>query len=184
MDVLTAIAERRATRSYTDEVVERATVERLIETAVHAPSARDLEPWAFVVLDGRERLRGFSEEVKRELLRAAEAGMSAEVRKRLSDPSYEIFYGAPVLIVICATSTASQAAEDCCLAAQNFMLAAHAEGLATCPIGFARAWLNLPETKREIGIPPEYVPVFPLILGHSNERPASPGRRPPRIQWL
>ena len=184
MDLLTAIAERRATRSYTDAGVDRATVERLIGMAVQAPSARDLEPWAFVVLAGRERLHAFSEEAKRELARASDAAMSTEFREMLSNPSFDIFYGAPVLIVICAASSASQAAEDCSLAAQNLMLAAHAEGLATCPIGLARPWLGLPETKREIGIPASYVPVFPLILGHPRERPAPPGRRPPAILWL
>src|SRR5450755_1003467 len=169
MDVLTAIEERRAVRSYGEAAVDRKTIERLIRAAVQAPSARDLEPWAFVVFEGRERLRRFSDEAKRELLRGPEAGSSPEVRTRLTDPAFDIFYGAPVLIVTCATSPASQAAEDCCLAAQNLMLAAHANGLATCPIGFARPWLNLPATKRGLGIAADLVPVFPLILGHAGE---------------
>ena len=184
MDVLTAIAERRAVRSYGDADIDRATVEKLIDAALQAPSARDLEPWAFAVFEGRDRLRRFSEEAKRELLRGAEAGASPEVRARLTDPAFDIFYGAPILIVICATSPASQAAEDCCLAAQNLMLAAHANGLATCPIGFARPWLNLPATKRELGIAPDLVPVFALILGYAAEHRPSPGRRPARIEWL
>jgi nitroreductase len=184
MDVLKAIGERRAIRAYTDDVLDRGTVEPLIHSAVQAPSARDLEPWAFAIFEGKERLREFSEEAKRALLRGRKESRSPEVRALLSDPSFDIFYGAPMLIVICAISAQSQAAEDCCLAAQNLILAAHAEGLATCPIGFARPWLNLPATKRKIGLPRDWVPVFPIILGHPKEHPAPPGRRAPVVMWL
>jgi nitroreductase len=183
VDVLQAIGERRAVRSYTDEVLDRATVERLIHSAVQAPSAMDLEPWAFVIYEGRERLRGFSEEAKRVLLRAPGESGSPKMRAMLSDPAFNIFYGAPVLVVICATTAESQAAEDCCLAAQNLMLAAHAEGVATCPIGFARPWLNLPATKIALGIPHGWYPVFPIILGRTGEHPPPPGRRAPTLMW-
>ena len=183
MDVLTAIADRRAIRAYKDETVDRETVRRLIDAAARAPSAMDLEPWAFLVFEGASRLSEFSRKAKEELRRTA-AYSSPETRRLLDDPSFDIFYGAPLLLVICATSAQSQAAEDCCLAAQNFMLAAHAEGLATCPIGFARPWLNLPATRRELGIPPALVPVFPLILGRPAEHPARRGRRAPEIHWL
>ena len=60
-------------------------------------------------------------------------------------------------------------------------LAAHAEGLGTCPIGFARAWLNLPETKAELGIDPRFVPVFPLVIGYPAERAKGPIRKEPTI---
>ena len=183
VDVLQAIGERRAVRAYTDEVLERATVERLIQSAVQAPSAMDLEPWAFVVFEGKERLREFSEQAKRVLLRSPDETGSPKLRAMLADPGFDIFYGAPVLVVICATSARSQAAEDCCLAAQNLMLAGHAEGVATCPIGLARPWLGLPETRAALGIPPTWNPVFPVILGRAREHPAPPGRRAPLLMW-
>jgi nitroreductase len=182
-DVLTVIAERRATRSYTEEEVDRGTIERLLDAAVQAPSAMHLEPWAFVVFEGRDRLRQFSEEAKCHLLQGAGESLPAIVRTMLVDPAFNIFYGAPALIVICATSAEPQAAEDCCLAAQNIMLAAHAAGLATCPIGFARSWLNSPATKRKFGISENLVPVFPVILGHAEQHPDSPGRRAPVVFW-
>jgi nitroreductase len=183
VDVVQAIGGRRAVRAYTGEALDHATVERLIHSAVQAPSAMDLEPWAFVVFEGCERLRDFSEQAKRVLLRSPEESASPKIRAMLSDPAFNIFYGAPVLVVICATSARSQAAEDCCLAAQNLMLAAHAEGVATCPIGLARPWLNLPETRLALGIPPNWNPVFPVILGRAGEHPASPGRRAPLLMW-
>ena len=183
MDVLTTIRDRRATRAYTDEKVERVTVEQLLGIAVQAPSAMNDQPWAFVVFDGAQRLRGFSDQAKKVLLAAGQLDFSPQIRTMLTDAAFSIFYGAPVLIVICATSAQAQAAEDCCLLAQTLMLAAHDAGLATCPIGFARPWLNLPETKRLLGIPESYHPVFPVILGHAAQTTPSHGRRPPTIVW-
>jgi nitroreductase len=61
------------------------------------------------------------------------------------------------------------------------MLAAHAAGLGTCPIGFARPWLNLPETKRELSFPDELNAVFPLIIGYPDETPEAPPRNEPQI---
>ena len=183
MDLMTAIRSRRATRAYTDEPVSRAVVQRLIEAAVQAPSAMNLQPWAFVVFEGAPRLKDFSDDAKRVLLGAGQLDFAPQVRTMLDDPGFNIFYGAPVLIVVCATSGQSQAAEDCSLAAENLMLAAHEAGLATCPIGFARPWLNLPETKKKIGIPEGYHPVFNVVLGHPSGATENHGRRPPVIEW-
>ncbi|HET9793920.1 MAG TPA: nitroreductase [Thermoanaerobaculia bacterium] len=183
MDVMTAIFERRAIRAFTADPVTRSRIESLIEASVQAPSARDLEPWAFVVFEGRDRLKRMAEEVREFLLASPAAQASPELRARFSDPGFDVFYGAPVLVVICATSGESQAAEDCCLAAQNFMLAARAAGLGTCPIGLARPWLSQPSTKEKLGIPAGQVPVFPLVLGRPDEQPGRRPRRPAAIVW-
>src|SRR5512141_2083085 len=183
MDVRTAILERRAVRSFRPEGIDPAVIEDLIHVAVAAPSARGMEPWAFAVFTDRQQLKEFSDLAKREMLRRIDPAEAPNAFAILNDRSFDVFYGAPVLIVICATSGQPQAAEDCCLAAQNLMLAAHAAGLATCPIGFVRRWLGLPATKRTLGIPEEYVPVFPVIVGYAREVPPPPGRRAPLIFW-
>jgi nitroreductase/cold shock CspA family protein len=181
MDVTRAIYGRRAIRAYTQEPVSRHAVERLIDAAVQAPSAMDLEPWSFAVVEGAERLRRFSDLAKQAIPQAVLETLGGRLRATLADPNYNIFHGAPVLIVICATSDESQAEEDCCLAAQNLMLAAHAIGLGTCPIGFARPWLRLPETKKELNIEANHIPVLSVVVGHPAECPAGPGRRAPTI---
>lgn len=69
---------------------------------------------------------------------------------------------------------------DCYLAADHLMLAAHASGFGTCPIGAARDWLNLPETQKLLGIEGATA-VFPLVLGYPAEHPPLTPRRTPRI---
>jgi nitroreductase len=179
-DVVSAIYGRRAVRAFTAEPVSRDDVDRLIQAAIQAPSSMDLQPWAFIVVEGVAKLRGYSERAKPHF--AAPPNANAEhLRSTLDDPSVNIFHDAPLLIVLCATDVHAQSVEDCSLAAQNLMLAAHAFGLATCPIGFSRPWLRLPDTKAELGIAPHHVPAFPLVVGHAAEVPRGPGRKAPVV---
>ena len=182
MDTTTAIYRRRAIRAYTAEPVAPEAIEQLIDAAVQAPSSMDLEPWAFAVVEGAARLKAFSDRAKATFVaHIAPQTLETRIHAMLANPDFNIFHDAPALIVVCGTSDDPQAAEDCCLAAQNLMLAAHAAGLGTCPIGFSRPWLRLPETKSELGIGARYLPVFPVVVGHPAERPPAPGRRKPPI---
>ncbi len=61
MEVLKAIYQRRATRSFSDAEVRPAVVMDLIRAAAQAPSALNLQPWTFGIIHGRARLRAYSE---------------------------------------------------------------------------------------------------------------------------
>ena len=184
IDLRSAIYGRRAVRRYKDSPVRHPAIESLVHAAIQAPSALNRQPWEFVVIDGADRLKALSERVKRFLLAAPERAFGME-REMLADPAWNVFYGAPALVIICAITADTQAAEDCCLAAQNFMLAAYASQLGSCPIGLAREWLALPEVKRELGIPQNLVPVFPVVLGYPDEEPQkSHGRHTAKILWI
>jgi nitroreductase len=182
MHVLEAIHHRRAVRDYTDEPVERPAVEALLDAAVWAPSAVNQQPWAFAVVQDPHFLKRCSDRAKRHWASTMAGTPSWErVRPMIEDPGYCIFYNASTLIIICAREGGLNPEEDCCLAAENLMLAACAMGLGTCPIGFARPWLNLPQAKRELGIPEDCSPVFPVILGYPRAIPPAPERRAPEI---
>lgn len=184
METQKAIYDRRAVREYTQQTIDRPTLLSLIEAAIQAPSAMNLQPWSFAVIAGRERLSRLSHEAKRHLLGTMASGSPLEhFKDRLADPAFDIFYGAPALIVISAKSPEPSASEDCALAAQNLMLAAHDKGLGTCWIGFARPWLNQPEAKGELHILPNHTPVAPIIVGHPARQPEPHGRREPAITW-
>jgi nitroreductase len=101
----------------------------------------------------------------------------------LAEPTFNIFYGASCLIVVCARPPVQQSMEDCCLAAQNLLLAAHAQGLGTCWIGFARPWLELAETRTELAIPADCLPVAPIIVGFPATLPSPVERRKPIVIW-
>lgn len=182
MDVIEAIYHRRSVRGFTADAVPSVVIDDLVSAAVQAPSAMNLQPWAFLITEGRTTLSEFSERAKRHLLETMTPDSPIfHYRDQLSDPEFDIFYGASVLVVIAATTDAAQCAEDCCLAAQNLMLAAHAMGLGTCCIGFARPWLNLGETKAELGIPPPYSPIIPIVVGYPKFAAPPVPRKTPEI---
>jgi nitroreductase len=185
MDVLEAIQGRRAVRDYLDEPVSREAIAALLDSAVWAPSGMNRQPWRFVVIEGRPMLARCSTEAKTLMLKEAEHRPElVAVRGMLEQPDFNIFYNAPALIVICATEADEMAIKDCCLAAQTLMLAAFAQGLGTCWIGFSEAWLNTPTAKAELGVPASLRPVAPIIIGRPAGPSPAPERRAPDVQFV
>lgn len=184
MELKEAINGRRAVREYTTAAVEERELKSIVDAAIHAPSAVNEQPWRFTVVRDRELLVRISNEAKSLMLRKPPAALaSPHFRTLLDNPNFNIFYNAPVLIVISAPA-GPWAVEDCALAAQNLMLAAHAAGLGTCWIGFAQPWLATPEGRSVLDLPETELPVAPIIVGHpKSSLPAVP-RNAARIHWI
>jgi nitroreductase len=77
--------------------VSETTVRELLD-AVWAPSANNLQPWSFVVIQDRTLLKKISDAAK--VLLANDPHW--HTRLPLTDPDFDIFYGCGTLIVICA----------------------------------------------------------------------------------
>ena len=185
MELMDTVRNRRAVREYTDAPIDRATIERVINAAILAPSAMNLQPWAFAAMANRDRIDEYAGRIKSWLLTDfSRTPFDASLRTLIEDDNYSIFHHAPAIVLVLAKSAQPQANEDCCLAAENLMLAARDEGLGTCCIGLARPWFNLRSTKHELGLPEQYEVVLPIVLGHPKSWPESHGRHPAEIHWL
>jgi nitroreductase len=188
MELFDAIRGRRATREFTPQAVDRDILNRLIDAAIRAPTAMHEEPWGFAVVTEPAALRRYAAAAKSHLLATmAPNSPLARYRDMLSNAGFDLFYGAPALVLVCADSTRAPVAAlgtiDCCLAAENLMLAAHGLGLGTCWIGLAEPWLCLPGTRKEIGLPETWLPIAPIIVGHPKSHPPAVSRRTPVIVW-
>lgn len=182
MDVNEAIYHRRATRRYTEQPVSKAAVGEIIRAAIQAPSALNLQPWAFAVFHGRKLLEDLSQRAKSHLVATLNPMFELHPRSQMyADADFDVFYGAGTLVVIYATGRQFHPTEDCGLATQNLLLAAHGAGLATCPIGFVRPWFDLPEVKSEFGIPETCRAVFPVVVGYAGEQAQDVSRNEPDI---
>jgi nitroreductase len=197
MDVLQAIEERRSTRAFLDDPVERKTIETLLSLATRAPSAINLQPWEFVVVSGIEKKRLSNLLVKRMKERKISCGPGAKkplpehfverqrglLRNILphlpSDANFELFinegscnfYGAPTAIILTLDSAFSSARlTDIGIVVGYLVLAAHAMGLATCPIGLIAAFDD--EIKEELNIPEQKQVVIGIGVGYRDD--ASP----------
>ena len=185
MDINEAISGRRSARDYTTQAVDDETIRRLIDAAVHAPNASNGQPWTFTVVRDQGLLDRISDDAKSHLLATMPDGpRSDRYRTRLSDADFQIFYHAPVLILISGIAQRPWVVEDCALAAENLMLAAYGDGLGTCWIGFAQGFLNTSEGKNALGLPATSVPVAPIIVGHPKTETAPAARKEPEIRWV
>jgi len=163
MDVFKAIKDRRSIRAFTDEPVSKDEVNQLLDAARWAPSAGNIQPWEFVVVQ--------SAKVKRALVKAA-----------LDQTFIE---EAPVVLVVCANPTRSSrrygsrgvslyCLQDTAAAIQNVHLAAYALGLATCWVGS----FEEEEIRRVLSLPDVLRPVAIIPVGHAAEKPEPTSRRP------
>ena len=166
MDLMGAIYTRRSVRSFASRPVDNDAVMVLIRAAAWAPSAVNQQPWAFVVIRNARRLDEYSDRAKEYMLATLPGAISMHGRAdALADPSNHAFHRAPVLVVIYAKPARYNPVGDCFMAAQNLLLAAHGLGLGACPVGFARAWFDLRETKYELGVPGSHSAVMPIAIG-------------------
>jgi nitroreductase len=184
MELMEAIYNRRAVRHYSDLKLSRNVFDRLIDAAIQAPSAVNLQPWSFFVAEGRETLAAMADEARRYLLEeVADDSPLAQFKSHAAAADFDLFYGAPALVVICATRDGEFATIDCALAAQNLMLAAWSMGLGSCWIGLAAPWLDSPAGKSYTGISPRCRPVAPIILGYPATWPEAPRRHAPEVHF-
>jgi len=54
--VIDAILKRRSIRRYSGKPVNKSDVDLLLKAAMYAPSARNQQPWHFIVIDDKSLL--------------------------------------------------------------------------------------------------------------------------------
>ena len=79
MSVLDAIYTRTSIRSYTDKAVEPEKIEQILRAGMSAPTARNQQPWAFMVIDDKAVLTQLADSL----------------------PNAKMLASAPVAIVVC-----------------------------------------------------------------------------------
>jgi len=173
-----AITTRRSVRKYKSDPIPEQTVKELLELSAWAPSGMNTQPWLYVVLEGKDYLKDLTDKCKAYLLDIMEELPALQsYRTNLSNPGFNIFYGAPALVLIFGNQNAFTYPNDCSMAALNLMLAAWDRGIGSCWIGFARAYCGTPEFKKELKVPPEYQLVAPVILGYPADPPGQGSRK-------
>jgi len=184
VSAMDAIYHRRSVRDYAPRTIGRDVIRALLDAAVHAPTAMHGEPWSFAVIQDTSLLNRLSDTVKERVRNDAQSSDSPHAKHSLeivNKPDFHVFYNAGTLIVICGKYQGPYVAADCWLAAGNLMLAACAQGLGTCVIGFAIPTLNTPEWKAQLSIPAEMTAIAPVIVGAPAGQTPPVSRKPPEI---
>lgn len=169
MDVLTAIFTRRSIRSFEERPVPEDIQEQLLRAAMAAPSARNAQPWQFVVIDHRATLM--------------------EIAARF--PNAEPARTAPLGILVCGDLSLELSKGywviDCAAAAQNILLAAHGLGLGAVWTGVYPREQRVEGMRDIFNIPDHVIPHSLILVGYPAEKPAPVDRFDPtrihRNRW-
>jgi len=182
LDALEAMHARRSIRAYESQPVPRELLAEILWAAVQAPipPASGNEPWALLVIEGRERLEDYGN-------RARQYAQDQQPEDRpwewTTRPGFKVFWGAPALVLLCARQGNSEAAFDCARAGQNLIIAAHARGLGSCWVGAPMPWLSQLDVQQEVGVPAGFEPAAAITLGYPAEQPAGNPKPRPTIHW-
>lgn len=102
----------------------------------------------------------------------------------VQDKNFNLFYNAPVLILVIGSKNNTLTDYDCSMCAENMMLAAHSLGIGSCWIDGAAVIQQSEELMAELKMPQNYKIVAPLIFGHPKTMPPTPEKREPVIFWM
>lgn len=167
-EVLKAIYQRRSVRNFCPDDVPDDAIKEIIRAGTFAPSAMNTQPWRFVVIRDRDMIKKLSDKAK-ELWVEQSKNMQSLDLQRLADmvsrPNFNLFYNAPLLIMIFADSRGFMPQVDCAMAAQNMMLAAWSLGLGSCYIGLAQPLERVAGIMKELGVSEKHRLVASLIFG-------------------
>src|SRR5687768_3382587 len=178
------LRSRRSVRRFQDRDVDKSTLIRILETATHAPSAHNRQPWRFAVLtqpDPKSRLgTAMAVEFRRDL--AADGLPEAEIETLVSRSQNRIMQ-APLVVVLCMDASEMDeypdekrqqaermmALQSTALAGLQLQLAAHAEGLSTV---WVCAPLFAPEAVRKaLSLPDTWEPQAMFFIGYADGEP-------------
>lgn len=174
---------RRSVRDYLDGDVPISVIREIIAESCLAPNAANRQPWQFVIVAGRDRLKKLSDESKANSLEDLKKNPDSLLRNYeavLRDPEYNVFYNAPCLVYIGGSPEIRSLNLDCALAACYFMLSATARGLGTCWVALGSS-IRDPELLRILKVPEDYRFVAPIIVGYPRSIPPVPHREEPRV---
>jgi nitroreductase len=182
MQTLDAIAGRRSIRRFQDRPIPRDLIECVLASTVQAPSAKNAQPWRFVVLEGERRdtlVRIMKEQAARLKSMGWDIGsLEWTARSMAAAPVTIVVFNAAIPAAIPAE--AHDAYRFVMLqstggAIQTMLLAAHDLGLGSlwiCDILYAtdevKAWLGREDEEL----------VACVTLGYADESPAARPRRP------
>jgi nitroreductase len=146
------ILSRRSIRRYETRPVEGEKVRLLLECACAAPSAANVRPWHFLVVDDRAKLDALAD----------------------AHPYGKMLFHAPLALVVCGEPDKHEIArmyweEDCSAAMENILLAARALGLGSVWLGVRHAPDREAGVRSVLRIPDSVAVLGIAVLGYGAE---------------
>jgi nitroreductase len=161
------IFQRRSIRKYKQgPAVDNKTIDFLLDAAMSAPTARDKQPWQFVVINSKDLLITLSE----------------------AHPYGKMLAEAALAVLVCGDSRLdemeSYLVQACSAATQNLLLAAHSIGLGAVWLGIHPRKERTDDIRKLLNIPNEVIPVSLISIGYPNEeKPRNQNFKQERVHY-
>lgn len=172
MDAMQNMLTRRSVRKYKPDMIPKDVLEKIIEAGTYAPTGMNKQAPIIIAVTNKA-------------MRDRLSRMNAAVMRSEGDP----FYGAPVVLIVLADKNlAGTYLYDGSLVMGNLMLAAHAQGVASCWIHRAKHEFETDEGKailKELGIEGDFEGIGHCILGYADgEEPTAKPRKENYVYWI
>lgn len=146
------IFNRRSIRKYEEKAVEREKIEKLLRAAMQAPSAGNQQPWEFIVIEDKGRLKKLSE----------------------ASPYSKMVANASVTIVLLSRKEGAKfppcIPQDMAAAAQNILLEAVQLGLGAVWLGIAPIQERMDYIKNMFSLPRGIEPFALIPVGYPDDQ--------------
>lgn len=186
------LRSRRSIRQFKDEPVERVRLEKLLEIACCAPSAKNAQPWEWIVIQDPARvamLDGMIVDWMRWLMKmdpgAAEALRFPRIVDLWEQGVYKTLRNAPHLFIVHVDQAWPFGVEDSALALSYVELFAPSLGLGATWSGyFYRAYNTYPPLAEAAPVPKGRKVVGAMMVGRPKFKyHRLPRRNPPKVDW-
>jgi nitroreductase len=151
METFHTIINRRSIRKYKFKKIEDEKINLLLKAAMYAPSAMNLQPWHFVVINSE---RVLNETVK-------------------SIPHAEMIKQSGNTILVCGDSSLekneSWLIQNCSAAVQNILLTAYDMQLGSCWIAVHGMTDVVNNVMKQFNLPSNIIPIALIALGYPDE---------------
>jgi nitroreductase len=158
MEILDYILDRRSIRRFSNQKIDNDTIKAILTAAMYAPSAVNMQPWHFVVIDRSDMMEKIMEihPHARMLRTASHAVVVCGDLQLQHDDGYWVV--------------------DCGAATQNLLLAAHTHGLGSCWVGIHPREGRKAAFSRLLSLPSHVLPFALVALGFAEEEKPRPER--------
>ena len=146
---MTVIMNRRSVRDFKEEGLDEGALDRLVHAGMAAPTAKNMQPWSFIVVEQRETLDRLA------------GGL----------PFGKMLGKAAAAIVVCTSpeeangQSVELAVIDATCASQNILLAAEALGLGAVWVAVYPYDDRLEHLRSVLQVPPSVIPLCVIPLG-------------------
>lgn len=184
---------RRSIRRYRDKLVPRELIERALDSARYAPTGINLQPVAWTVVNGRERVHELAASVLEWARGLVQQNHPLAARLNFARflASWEkgedaILRQAPHVVLAHTATGESTGPGSAIIAVTYFQLAAAALGLGTCWAGYLQIALNMsPQIAKQAHVPEGRQVHAATMLGFAKfDYRAIPPRKPLDITWV